>query len=260
MELNQIDDDDFLDFDVPASVYENLTSGNSESSIKVRNSAFSAFIDFLYTEQLLKRRKNKKRPKTSDLSEDILCKLDILQQFAKYLVTTHRTADGKLLAPGAASTYLSGLKNFLVRLYPKNPLWKEADEFSKINDGIKRESVIRCIDLGVPIYKKSKAIGRHLLEKIVDKLLRTDSIESHEAILVLVLTFLAAGRGGEVAMSTFYGIDWDFETETMLSDWAESKTTQVHLMPFFADASSLQLCIYNCFAIFFYQRGRRGTK
>ena len=77
--------------------------------------------------------------------------------------------------------------------------------------------------------------------------------ESMKKCFAMVTTFLALGRAGEIACSSWNVLSWDYELEDLIIDWKEIKTGDTDKMNSFSDASSQLLDFHHslaCYLIF----------
>jgi hypothetical protein len=68
---------------------------------------------------------------------------------------------------------------------------------------------------------------------------------------VLVVTFLAVGRGGEVALSSRSSSTWDHDLECLLQDWSELKTGKQKSMGYVCDRFTFLLDFYHALGCYF---------
>jgi hypothetical protein len=68
----------------------------------------------------------------------------------------------------------------------------------------------------------------------------------------LVMTFQAVGRSGEVALTNMdnESASWDEDSECLILDWSEVKTTRQKTINFFCDYSNFELDFYHAFACY----------
>ena len=77
---------------------------------------------------------------------------------------------------------------------------------------------------GFAVSESSQAIGRSLLLSINETLMSTGTAEAMKRRLAIVMTFLAVGRSGESALSTWTSAIWDRQLGNLLINWNEKKT------------------------------------
>ena len=82
----------------------------------------------------------------------------------------------------------------------------------------------RLLINGLATAEGSQAIGRNLLISINESLMSTGSAETMKRRLAIVMTFLAVGRSGESALSTWTSAIWDRQLGNLLINWNEKKT------------------------------------
>ena len=162
------------------------------------------------------------------LSESEICKQEFFKEFATYLAEhAKRKSTGLLLMPGTAIQYLSALKEHAQKKFSTNPFWieKSLDTWYPylrlaIETNISRRQMIS----GFAVSESSQAIGRSLLLSINETLMSTGTAEAMKRRLAIVMTFLAVGRSGESALSTWTSAIWDRQLGNLLINWNEKKT------------------------------------
>jgi len=100
-----------------------------------------------------------------EMTENELCNVALFQFFARYLLNKKKK-DDEFIKFQTALQYLSGVRNLLHRKFPSNVLWDNEEWLSQIRKNIERIAVIRCIELGLPVYDDKLPIGRDLLMRI----------------------------------------------------------------------------------------------
>lgn len=161
------------------------------------------------------------------LTEDQICNKDFYKEFATYLAEHAVKSNGDLIMAGTAIQYLSAVKEYAQGKYSSNPIWieKSLDTWYPflrlaIETNIQRRQIVN----GDPIAESSQAIGRNLLISINESLMLTGSAEAMKRRLAVVMTFLAVGRSGESALSTWTSAIWDRQLGNLMINWNEKKT------------------------------------
>ena len=162
------------------------------------------------------------------LSESEICNQEFFKEFAAYLAEhAKRKSTGTLLMPGTVIQYLSAIKVMAQKKFSTNPLWieKSLDTWYPflrlaVETNINRRLLIN----GLATAEGSQAIGRNLLISINESLMSTGSAEAMKRRLAIVMTFLAVGRSGESALSTWTSAIWDRQLGNLLINWNEKKT------------------------------------
>ena len=162
------------------------------------------------------------------LSESEICNQEFFKEFATYLAE-HALGQytGTLLKPGSAIQYLSGVKEFAQKKFSANPFWIEKSLdmwYPFLRLAIETNVNRRLLTNGQPTSESSQAIGRNLLMSINGTLMTTGSAEAMKRRLAIVMTFLAVGRSGESALSTWTSAIWDRQLGNLLINWNEKKT------------------------------------
>jgi hypothetical protein len=156
----------------------------------------------------------------------------------------------ELLMLRTALQYFSGIKMELIGKYRNNDIWKNESWCTSINKGIERNISERCFNLGISICEKAPPIGRELLKRIACALILQNDIEGYEKRAVIVMTFLAVGRSGEVASTSWNSAYWNLDDENLTLDWNERKTNRQTQMNFFCDCQSYEIDFYHSIACY----------
>lgn len=161
------------------------------------------------------------------LSEAQLCDEKLFREFATYLAENAVKSNGELLMSGTAVQYLSAIKEMAVKKFPYNALWQERRLerwYPSLRVALEKRVNRRQIYNGLPVSEKSRALGRELLKDLSRTLMKEGKVEAMKRRLAVIMTFLAVGRAGEVACSTWSSGVWDHEHGNYLMDWSELKT------------------------------------
>jgi hypothetical protein len=199
--------------------YEGMASaGTSRATEAGRSSAKKHFNAFC----------NKKLiGKFELLSEKQLCDEKLFREFATYLAENAVKSNGELLMSGTAVQYLSAIKEMAVKKFAENVLWQERrleKWYPSLRVALEKRVNRRQIYNGLPVSEKSRALGRELLKILSGALMKEGKIEAMKRRLAIIMTFLAVGRAGEAACSTWTSGVWDHEHGNFLMDWSELKT------------------------------------
>ena len=108
----------------------------------------------------------------------------------------------------------------------------------------------RRIKDGPSVSESSIPIGREILKKICHSLMLTGDSESMKRRFAMVTTFLAVGRSGEVACSSWNSVTWDYDLQNVTMDWKELKTGDADQIIFFSDATTKLLDFYHSMACY----------
>jgi hypothetical protein len=172
--------------------------------------------------------------------------MDILQNVKK--------SDGDSLMLKTVLQYLSNIKMHLKKSdeYKNAEAWLNEEWYTTLYNETGKNITYRSIQLGIPITEKSRRIGRKMLLLICKQLLTENSVTSIEAWAVILTTFLANGRTGEISKTvwnenTYYHV----EHESLFMDWSQSKTSKVKQMTFCPDKDHPELDFYLCWATYF---------
>ena len=204
--------------EMPVMYAELASAGASRSTEAGRASAKQHFQLFLRKQQL---------GEYQSLTEDQLCNEKLFREFATYLSVAEQLRVKELLKSGSAIQYLSAIKEMAQRKYPENDLWKEhrLDRwYPSLRVALEKIVNRRQMTNGLPISERSKALGRNVLTIASETLMKDGRMEAMKRRLAIVMTFLAVGRAGEAACSTWASASWDYERGNLLMDWSELKT------------------------------------
>ena len=94
--------------------------------------------------------------------------------------------------------------------------------FSK--DGCRKDCEQAKNSEGQSISESSLPTGRSLLLKMCTSLMNNGKTDCMKRRLAIATTFLAVGRSGEVACSTWTSASWDHDLGNLLMEWNEIKT------------------------------------
>ena len=161
------------------------------------------------------------------LTEDEICNPEFFKEFATYLAEHAIKSNGDLIMSGTATQYISALKEYAQGKYSSNPTWidKSLDTwYPFLRLAIETNIYRRQIVNGDPITESSQAVGRNLLISINESLMLTGNAEAMKRRLAVVMTFLAVGRSGESALSTWTSAIWDRQLGNLMINWNEKKT------------------------------------
>lgn len=161
------------------------------------------------------------------LSEEQICNEKFFREFSTYLTAHAVKSTGELLMSGTATQYLSAIKDMAMRKFPENKIWEERileRWYPSLRVAVEKTVNRRQIQNGLPISESSLPIGRSLLFSICESLMNDGKVESMKRRLAVVMTFLAVGRAGEVACSTWTSASWDRDLGNLMMEWNEMKT------------------------------------
>ena len=202
------------------------------------------------------------------MNENELCNEKLFHEFSTYLLenaTNSKTAKRDenaansknvrrdYLRSGTTIQYLSAIKEFAQKKLLLNALWdvRCLDRwYPSLRVALEKKVNRRQIVNGQPVSESSEAIGRCLLITISETLMRDGRMEAIKRRLAINMTFLAVGRAGEAACSTWSSAVWDHDLGNLLMDWSEIKTGDSDPMNFFSDKSSMAIDFYHSLACY----------
>ena len=208
--------------------YTPLASGGmAKSTLKGKSVAMKHFDKFCSTKGL--GLNSTGIASAQRLSEEELCSEQLFREFATYITEFAMSSGGELFVSGTATQYLSAAKEMALRKFPRNILWEERlleRWYPSLRVAVEKKVNRRQIQDGRPIAESSLSLGRKLLSSICEGLMKVtlDSVDPMKRRLAMVMTFLAVGRSGEVACSTWTTAFWDYDDGNLVMEWRELKT------------------------------------
>ena len=184
---------------------------------------------------------------------DLLCSKEFWMEFGGYLATEAVNSRGDLLERDTALQILSGCKETIKKAYRKDSLWLTEDIwYKKLRKSVKKLIERRNNVLGQAHQSKSARIGRNIMVNIGQYYWREgkcgvnlkSKMEAFKKWFMILLTWLAVGRSGEAAGSTWANLTWDYEFECMCLLWTEMKTGTQTELPFVCDASTPEMDVF----------------
>jgi hypothetical protein len=186
-----------------------------------------------------------------NLDEKFICDENYWQCFGTFLVNIAVDKKGDLLARDTALQYLSGCKETVKKKYPNNALWqREKEWYNALRKNVEKSIMRRNNMVGAPHQEKAARIGRALLLKITQHYYRRGDVDSFKRCFVLLITWLAIGRAGECAKSTWNNVRWDYDLRCLSLLWIEQKTGSQYEMLFFSDKNSCEMDVFHGLACF----------
>lgn len=161
------------------------------------------------------------------LLEDQICSEKFFREFSTYLTAHAVKSNGEYLMSGTATQYLSAIKDMAMKKFPENRIWEERvlDKwYPSLRVAVEKVVNRRQLQNGLPISESSQPIGRSLLFSISESLMKDGKVEAMKRRLAIIMTFLAVGRAGEVACSTWTSAVWDRDLGNLMMEWNEIKT------------------------------------
>ena len=211
--------------------YAQLASGGSaKSTVKGKSAAMKHLDAFCLTKSL---GLNSSGSASSErLTQEELCSEKLFREFATYLTEFAMKLNGELYMSGTATQYLSAAKEMAMKMFPRNAIWEVRlleKWYPSLRVAVEKKVNRRQIKNGQPIAEASLPIGRSLLRSICEGLMKDEkgSVESMKRRLAMIMTFLAVGRSGEVACSTWTSALWDHDLGNLMMEWKELKAGKI---------------------------------
>ena len=132
--------------------------------------------------------------------------IDLLQQFGTFLCHFLIKEDGSGYSLASIEKYLSGVTNSAQEDSRFNglELWKDKNWYTRLRSAINKSIVLKCIEEGRPLSEKGAPIGRELLFRLCDYYLQLNDKDMLVRRFVLITTFLAVGRTGEIGSNAIF--------------------------------------------------------
>ena len=108
--------------------------------------------------------------------------------------------DGSSYSLSSIDKYLPGVTNAAQEdeRFKGLEIWKDKNWYTRLRAAINKSVVLKCIEEGRPLSEKGAPIGRELLFRICDYYLKLNDKDYFVRRFVLITTFLAVGRTGEI--------------------------------------------------------------
>ena len=107
----------------------------------------------------------------------------------------------------------------------------DAVQISKIVDKLVYFFVLRAIDEGVDVTSSAPPLYLEQLYKVIEALVRVNDAEASFRASVLLLSYDAVGRGGEVASLCWPLVHWSYDIGNCKFTWSEIKTGKQYPVP-----------------------------
>ena len=79
---------------------------------------------------------------------------------------------------------------------------------------------------GEKITEDSPPISRSVMQKMAAAYYRANTQQSYLRRLLIVVIFVVAGRAGEMALTFWALLQWNFVTNNLYFNWSQSKTSK----------------------------------
>jgi hypothetical protein len=209
--------------------------GEQPRTVATRESAVKQFNRFLNTKEM---------SEYDELEEEQVLNLRLWQEFGTFL-KIQKLPTGAPWTPGCATTYLSQFKTRVKKDYPSNALWKDEEWYKKIYQDVEKSLKRARTEAGLPIVEKTPPLGREIVLTILRHLLSQNTIDSMMQRAYIIQSWLAMGRTGECALTSFNQMYWDKDSEAIVCDWSEIKNSRSKLCSFFVEYEHYEMCFYH---------------
>jgi len=222
-----------------------VATSNTKGTNQTQVTALKRFKQFLETKQIL--------TPIDELSVEFVCNIRTWEEFGTYLAKFAMKKDEDLLMWGAAKVNLTQAKVYFERneRYSGNQIWIDQKWYSDIRDAVEKTILHRCVELGIPLVEKADPVGRELMRDMCDAYMKRGTSEDFQWRAATLTTFLAVGRAGEVAFSSYNLARWNTVYNCLFLEWSEIKTNAQKPMNFFPDAEHMELDFYHAMACYF---------
>ena len=222
--------------------------GMAPSTVSGRNSAARMFASFLVAQH----EKDTSWPSTADeLTEEQANSPALYERYAFYLTNVVESGrGGGALALGSAKNYLRAAGQDEAN-GPHAKAGSKLQELlfsnnwmSKIVDQMVRRFVLRAIAEGTELSSSATPLALIQLRAIIESLARANSPEAAFRAFVQLQTYMACGRGGEVATVSWPLITWSWTLKNRVYTWGELKTHKQYPVPTLPDRSDPDSDVY----------------
>jgi len=179
--------------------------------------------------------------------------VDDLNQFATYLVNMAKKADGDFYSLGSVHQFLSGVKETIRKENPSSAIWAGHSGrnqgggygwYDEIRYAAAKAIVARVFECGGSLKDLSLPIGRVLLRKVVEALLKLGDLDSLETCAVLVYNYATVGRAGEAALSSWKNAFYNHDDSSAVLYCPMAKVSTAKQLSLYNDSKLFQLDPY----------------
>jgi len=181
------------------------------------------------------------------------------------------------LTPASKKKYLENFVAHLVSTYGAHPdvyglkgdeytvWWKKVrqsfentatrESFSDNIKDCKTRGLYRLVDFKQNFQQSNKEeeLSKIDLNTILSKMLQDSNSNPELAMyrLLITMTYLSVGRGGEGKFTRWESAFWDLHLNSFVINWLQPKTLQEDFMPYVPDKELLSVDLYHCFGVYF---------
>ena len=243
-----------------ANPYKGILGSNEGLSVSTKSGYSTAYGHFESYLGVQGRALKVKLPKMHDLTNKHLKGIptqhtevkNLLNGFATYLLEVTwmkmpgKKADGskesmeecvKTYLPGTTVQYLSYIKSFIVKKFPKSfaDLESEGGWYIDLRTRLMMRACARNIRAGIATSTITPPSDRDLSKRINLYLFRLNTPKGLMQASTLATQRSAIGRGGEVGVSTWSECSWERSHSCLRSSWPEVKTGHSNPMLYVCD-------------------------
>jgi hypothetical protein len=204
--------------------------GISQSTIQGRASSRVSFEKFLEEQHNV----DESWPKTmEELTEDQANDKALYERYAYWLTYESESSRGGALSLDTITSYVRAAAQIMKQRFGKtgSNLDKlestgSANWMSMIVRNIARLVVQQAFDEGVDLYSEPSPLHLHHVKAITVKLAEAGTQDAAFRRLVVLMSFIAAGRCGEVASVAWPLIRWDYALGIPIVKWRDIKNNK----------------------------------
>ena len=204
--------------------------GTSKSSEGARENAIRIFNEFA---------SERGSPDFDQITAEQFCCQPLIQAVAHYLVYDYKTGEKNGKKPLKLGGVLGVLSQVMTVGKEKfstseatgiffNVLGTNHNSptnwYREIRQGCERIIRQRFIAQGDPIKDQATPIPRIAVQDMGYQLFRTGTADAALRRAIIVITYLAAGRGGEASTVTWDLVRWDYDYQVVVFTWSQQKT------------------------------------
>lgn len=150
--------------------------------------------------------------------------------------------------PGSQAQYLSGVKTFLCKKFPKDPYFKDPSTYKEFYKRLRIRSRVDAIKRGKSPEDKTEGLHADLLRRINHELISQNRFYDRAVLNAL---YHEVGRSSEVALWTWESTKWNScQEEQLESDWREVKTSKNGLTTWHCHANSFTIDSFHSMAAY----------
>lgn len=223
----------------PAS-YKKLSKGQANKTESAKKTATKYFDAFLATKLLPSFNVSLQR------KEAFLLDKGLYQEFGTYLVEVAVDVSKKPLTVDNAKGVFGNIVTTAQGVFPAHHTFHGGLDnwYSNTRSAIHTKIYTRLIDKGESVDNKNeKPLAIELMTQMVEALWRKGDVVSMGKASMIISSYNAIGRGGEVAFSNVRKWSHCLQYNTLDTEWSERKTLEGDHMGLFAHCFLPEMCV-----------------